>query len=135
LNCFCGAGGRLNQVGDLQGPQTLQEWFNTAAVAVPAFGTIGTLGVSNPSLIGPDFRNLDLSLSKTTRFKNDRYAIKFMLEIFNSTNTTKFGLPNGSFSSPSFGEISGYAGVGSGFNVSPPWNGARIMQMGFHFEF
>ena len=85
--------------------------------------------------MGPDFRNLDLSVSKTTTFK-ERYSLKFNWEIFNLTNTAKFGNPGNVFGDPGFGVIGGYRGIGSngGFSIAP-WYGARIMQLGLRFSF
>src|SRR5206468_4004179 len=65
-NRFSGIGGRLNLIDDLQvAEQTLQKWFNTAAVTPPPFGQTGNLG-PNP-LRGPSLYNLDMSLLKTFR--------------------------------------------------------------------
>jgi hypothetical protein len=131
LNCFCGAGSRLDQIGTLAGgPHTIQQWFNTNAVREPAFGQLGTMGVTPPGLISPDARNLDAAISKAVTFR-ERYSAMINLEIFNLTNTTKFGFPGTTYGVPGFGVISSYTGV-SGFG-SPPWYGARIMQLGVHF--
>jgi hypothetical protein len=133
LNCFCGAGSRLDPTGNLKlDNPTIERWFNTDAVVPAAFGTVGTLGPA--PLVGPDFRNLDLSVSKTTTFK-ERYALKFNWEIFNLTNTTKFGNPGTVFGDPGFGVVGGYRGIGSngGFSIAP-WYGARIMQLGLRFS-
>lgn len=132
LNCFCGAGNRVNQIGNLTaGPQTIQEWFNTAAVAQPAFGTIGTMGVTPPGLLSPDANNLDATITKSVSFR-ERYSLQLNLEIFNLTNTPKFGTPGTTLGTPGFGVISSYQGV-QGFE-SPPWYGARIMQIGARFK-
>jgi hypothetical protein len=58
-----------------------------------------------------------------------------MLEIFNATNTPKFGLSHGKSSDPTFGQICEYAGVGTGFSTCPPGKGARIGQVSLHFAF
>jgi hypothetical protein len=134
LNCFCGAGYRLNliQGGSLtSGTHTLQEWFNTSAVAGPAFGQLGNLGNTPRGLLAPDSRNLDLAIAKDVTF-SDRYNLRFNLEIFNLTNTPKFGIPGNTFGAPGFGVISDYSGT-SPF-AAPPWAGARIMQVGVHFQ-
>ncbi len=133
LNCYCGAGSRLDQIGDLTlDKPTLQRWFNTSAVIEPPFGRIGTLGLG--VLKGPDFRNLDLAVSKTTAF-SERYQIEFVWELFNATNTTKFGDPGTEFGSDEFGFIGWYRGLGGqGGSVEAPWYGARIMQFGLRFS-
>jgi hypothetical protein len=136
LNCFCPAGTRLNVLGTAQalnaGPRKLSQWFDTRLVAPPVFGQVGNMGPG--ILTGPALKNLDASISKTTRFK-ERYEVKLAWELFNFTNTAKFGNPGSSYGSSSFGVISGYRGVGTGSNVSPPWFGARIMQLGLRFAF
>jgi hypothetical protein len=135
LNCQCGAGGRVDQVlGEVvKGPQTTSEWFNPSIAANPAFGQIGTMGISPPGLTGPALRDLDISLSKTTSFK-ERYSIKLSLDAFNVTNTPQFGMPGATLGTPSYDTISSAFGNGSGSAFSPPWDLARIMQAGLTFE-
>jgi hypothetical protein len=108
---------------------------HTSVVELPAFGTVGSIGTSNPGLIRPSFKDLDLSLAKIPRFEKERYEAKVMLEIFNATNTPEFGLPDANFSDPTFGQIYEYAGVGSGFNTCSRGNGTRIGQVSLHFAF
>ena len=129
LNCFCGAGGRLNVIGELNlDNPTRTRWFNTDAVEVPDFGDVGTLGLG--TLTGPDFRNIDLSISKVTKF-GEKINLKFFWEMFNMTNTAKFGTPGRTFGSSNFGVVEGFRGIGAngGFSIAP-WYGARIMQLG-----
>lgn len=134
LNCLCPAGLRLSQIGSLKGPHTLNEWFNTSAVTAPVFGTMGNLGEDGtPGLVGPSFNNLDLSIAKNTNL-TERVAAKFTLEVFNSTNTAKFGLPGTTFGSPTFGVISTYRGATTAGGFNPAWFGARIMQLGLRLS-
>ena len=115
------------------GAQTPQQWFNPLIAVKPAFGQIGTMGISPPGLVGPSLTNLDLSLSKTFRFK-ERFAAKVSLEAFNSTNTPQFGLPGTTLGTGSYDLISSGRGNGSGSAFSPPWTLARIVQTGFRFD-
>jgi hypothetical protein len=129
LNCFCGAGSRLDPIGELNvSNPTIERWFNTEAVTPAPNGRVGLLGPA--TLVGPDFRNLDLSVSKTMQFA-ERFSLKFNWEIFNLTNTTKFGNPGTVLGDPGFGVVGGYRGIGNngGFSIAP-WYGARIMQLG-----
>jgi hypothetical protein len=115
------------------GAQTPQQWFNPLIAVKPAFGQIGTMGITPPGLVGPPLRDLDLSLSKAFAFK-ERFRAKLSLESFNTTNTHQFGLPGTTLGTGSFDTISSARGNGSGSAFSPPWNLARIMQLGFRFE-
>jgi hypothetical protein len=129
LNCFCGAGSRLNQIGELKlANPTIGRWFNTAAVEEPEFGSVGTLGLG--TVAGPDFRNIDLSISKATKF-GEKIELKLVWEMFNMTNTPKFGTPGATFGDANFGVVEGFRGIGAngGFSIAP-WYGARIMQLG-----
>ena len=59
---------RPNLVGnpnDVPGGRGPNEWFNTAAFALPAFGTDGNVGRN--TLVGPRFDTLDVSLVKNNR--------------------------------------------------------------------
>jgi hypothetical protein len=83
-------------------------------------GTVGTRGI----IRGPQFTNVDLSLSKTFPLKGERQRVQFRAEAFNAFNIVNFNNPTTlSLASPStFGEISG-AGD------------ARVMQFALRFEF
>lgn len=135
LNCQCGAGNRVKQVlsEPVKGPQTPKEWFNPLIAVNPAFGQIGTMGISPPWLTGPPLRDLDVSLSKTITFK-ERYSVKISADAFNVTNTPQFGAPNTTLGTGSYDKITSAFGNGSGSAFSPPWDLARIIQLGFRFE-
>jgi hypothetical protein len=89
---------------------------NSANVPIRA----GNLGKN--ALRGPDFWNLDLSISKDFKFY-ERYGLKFRLDMFNATNSVRLGLPNADITNTTlFGVITA---------VAP----ARTMQMGLRFTF
>ena len=83
--------------------KSLSEYFNTAAFAPQALGTIGN--TQRNSLVGPDFRHVDLSV-----FKNfpvtERVNLQFRVESFNISNTPNFYIPNNNSGSQSFGNSS-----------------------------
>ena len=80
--------------------KSLSEYFNTAAFAPQPLGTIGN--TQRNSLVGPNFRHVDLSL-----FKNfpvtERVNLQFRVESFNISNTPNFYIPNNNSGSQSFG--------------------------------
>lgn len=133
LNCFCGLGGRLNEVGNPNAaPHTLQEWFNPNAFARPAYGKIGNVG--GMILQGPATFAWNADLLKNIHLGEDR-SLKISAEAFNLTNTAQWGLPNTTFGTPGFGSITGplitgLAGAGAAAAIA-----ARLIQVGVHFYF
>jgi len=107
------------------------EWFSTASFAPAAAATFGNVGRNY--LSGPNFFNLDATLSKNIRF-TERYNMELRLEAFGATNTPQFffnstnGTPNGgtaagtTLGSSSFGHITGAVG-------------GRQLQLGLKFNF
>ncbi len=69
--------------------------INPAAFATPAPGTFGDL--SRNALIGPKFRQFDLTVNKRFRL-TERANIQFRTEIFNLFNTTNFANPSATLS-------------------------------------
>jgi hypothetical protein len=88
----------------------LNGYFDPAAFApLPVIGDgtgFGNCGVS--TTWGLDQKNLDFGIEKTFPIK-ERASIQFRSELFNLTNTPKFGLPVNDQSVPSFGVISSTA--------------------------
>ena len=66
-------------------------FFNPNAFLAPAYGTVGNLG--RDTLTGPGYRNLDLSLSKTTEIA-EAVRLQFRAEFFNILNHTNLQTPN-----------------------------------------
>ena len=125
-------GGRANLIGDPNaGIKSHDHWFNTAAFATPAFGTIGQYCCNR--LLGPADPRLDLSIRKST---NVRENLRLIIagEFFNFTNTLQFGPPDGNMRSPTFGRTLGPAGLGAGI-VRAPQLSSRIVQLGARIEF
>jgi hypothetical protein len=80
----------------------IQEWFNTKAFAVNAIGTIGT-GRRN-QLRGPGNWNVDYALFKNFAI-TERMKVQLRGEFFNFFNHTNLGQPDGTVTSPTFGQI------------------------------
>jgi hypothetical protein len=89
-----------------------------------AFQSSGTVfgNLGRNTVIGPDQRRLDLSVSKMTRLTNAR-SVEFRLEAYNVTNTPTFRNPNRDISSSSFGQITRTRG------------GPRVIQLGLKLRF
>ena len=85
-------------------------WFNTAAFSTAPQFTLGN--ASRNPVRGPGYRNLDLALIRRVPLPAGN-ALELRVEVFNVTNTTPFGAPNGSFGSAAFGTITTAAIRGS----------------------
>ena len=95
--------------------QTINNWFNPAAFAVPAPGTWGTLGRNVGR--GPGYYEIDTALEKETPV-TERLALKFRAEAFNVLNHPIYADPSSDISSSSFGVITsplntGATGIGT----------------------
>ena len=96
----------VNNRADITRPvnyvKSLHEWFDTSSFAHPpvlnangqasTFTRIGTLGRNQ--LVGPAYRDLDLSLFKNFPI-TERVIGEFRAEAYNVTNTPQFTNPNG----------------------------------------
>jgi hypothetical protein len=113
--------GLPNQVGDPDGPKTVDQWFNTAAFTAVPSGIFGN--ELRNRVRGPGFQTFDMTIQRAIRF-NTRYAVTLRWDVFNLFNTTNFGLPNRNISdAATFGTISSLSGD------------ARIMQLAVRFTF
>jgi len=98
-----GANDRPNVVGDPhRSHQTPDLWFNTAAFALPPYGSFGNSGRN--ILDGPSFQTINFSLVKNTILR-EGIALQFRAESFNLLNRPNFGLPDIFVESPTFGHI------------------------------
>src|SRR5437899_1898906 len=106
-NTGVSGGQRPNLTGTLALPKsqrTVDLWFNTAALAGPAQYTFGNLGRN--VFVGPGAVNFDFGAFKNFLL-NERHRIQFRAELFNIFNHVNLGQPGASFSTSSFGKISG----------------------------
>ena len=115
---------RANCVGDPVPDgfdQTIDQWFDTSAFAVPAPLTYGNCGYN--SVRGPGFKNMNLSLFRTFPWSANQ-RLEFRLEAFNVFNWVNYGFPASNVSNPTtFGRITSSLGD------------PREMQMAIKFYF
>ncbi|MFN7935714.1 MAG: carboxypeptidase regulatory-like domain-containing protein [Bryobacteraceae bacterium] len=86
-----------------------QQWFNTAAFALPSGFNYGTAGKN--ILRGPSSHNEDLSLFKNFQLAGEALRLQFRADMFNAFNATRLANPNTTHGIAQFGQISG-AGAG-----------------------
>jgi hypothetical protein len=83
--------GLPNVIGDTSGPETVAQWFNTAAFQAVPSGTFGN--EQRNRLTGPGFKNVDLTFQRQIRLSSGA-GVVLRWDIFNLFNTVNFGLPN-----------------------------------------
>jgi hypothetical protein len=71
--------------------QKVTQFFSPSAFSAPGFGTVGNLG--RDTLTGPAYKDLDLSLTKTTRI-SERVRAQFRAEFFNVLNHSNLLTPS-----------------------------------------
>ena len=105
--------------GRSRGQEVLQ-YFNTAAFAINAPGTYGSVGRN--TLIGPGTANVDFSVFKKFRMPFEHHSLEFRGEFFNLLNRVNLGSPTTNRSSGAFGRITSA-------------NDPRIVQFGLRYTF
>ncbi|MGI8782861.1 MAG: hypothetical protein ACR2L2_04315 [Acidobacteriota bacterium] len=103
------AGERPNRIGPAAldpARRSIDGWFDTADFALPPAYSFGDSGRN--ILIGPGYRNWDLSIVKRTRFPGGK-LLEFRAELFNALNDVNFDDPNPVFGTSLFGKIFGAA--------------------------
>jgi hypothetical protein len=105
---------------------TPNQWFNPNAFSLEAVGTFGNVGKN--VLLGPDFRDLDVSLLKATAI-GEKVKLEFRVEAFNLLNRPNFSLPS-SFNVFSGASINPSAGV-----ILSTANTSRQIQFGLKTVF
>ena len=81
---------------------TPQEWFNTAAFAIPPRGNFGNAGRN--IVEGPGYQTVNFSVVKNTAIA-ERLNMQLRTEFFNLLNHNNFNLPDNFVGSPTFGQI------------------------------
>jgi len=86
-------------------------------------------------MIGPGFKNFDISLHKTTQI-SEHHAIQFRAEFFNAFNNVNFGNPNSTFTDlftdPKTGKTTFTNDVGK---ISGTANNSREIQFALKYIF
>ncbi len=115
-----GIGRRADYVGgEVEGPRTEAQWFNTAAFVNPPEDRRGNATVGQ--VVGPEFYQWDLSFRKNFRF-GGHFRVSPQFDVFNLFNRVNFANPNTSVNSGAYGTIN---------SANPP----RQMQLGIRFDF
>ena len=107
-NCVCGNNRSApNIVGSTAAAsQSLSQWFNTAAFAIPAQYTIGNAG--RGIITGPHIFNTDLNAGKRFALPwREGMNIEFRAEFFNVFNHPQFNNPDVALGDANFGKITG----------------------------
>jgi len=97
-----GAATRPNRIGDVEGPKTVGEWFNTAAFAPPPFGFFGNSGTG--LIRGPGEQTWNVALFKNFPV-NERMKLEFRAEAFNVLNHPNFSGVSVNYGAGDFGQI------------------------------
>lgn len=102
-NLGFGNNDRPNVTGDTSATSaTANQWFNTAAFSLPAFGTFGDSGRN--TLDGPGYQNGNVALIKRIPFGQEG-RLELRAEAFNVLDRVNYDLPDAFFGSPTFGRI------------------------------
>ena len=100
---------RANIVGNpnaVPGGRSVAEFFNTAAFAANPPYTYGN--EQRNSIIGPNYRDIDCSLSKEAslfKVKDQPVNLQFRWDVFNTFNRPNFGFPGNVLGTPTFGKL------------------------------
>ncbi len=90
--------------------QTINNWFNPAAFAIPAPGTRGNLGRNVAR--GPGWYDIDTALQKGFAL-TERFHLEFRAEGFNLLNHPAYANPEGNISAGGFGIITNVLNTGA----------------------
>jgi hypothetical protein len=107
--------------------QTINNWINLAAFALPANGAFGNGGRN--LVRGPGLWQADIGLNKTFPII-ERLALSFRAEAFNVFNRAQFGSPSGDLSSSNFGRITTTVNDGATGSGTP-----RQLQLALRLDF
>jgi hypothetical protein len=89
----------VNPYGDRN---SLTNYLNPAAFALPDLGTVGNMRPNN--IQGPGYWGLDVALSRTFQFR-ESHRLEARFEAFNLTNSLRRGNPDTTLGAGSFGRI------------------------------
>jgi len=103
-----GSVGRLDEFPNLVGdpnaisPRTANEWFNTAAYQMPAYGTVGN--ANRHALFSDPLVNRNSAFTKKWSFGEAR-SVEFRAEFFNLLNQSTFAPPQSLTNDANFGVV------------------------------
>ncbi len=119
-----GLASRPDRAGDIKGPETVQQWFNTGAFSQPEWGFFGNAGRN--LVRGPNLRRWDFSLMKNFALPfGEASRLQFRMEAFNFLNRANFA-----------GISTNLQPTGTGnFGQVTSARAARIWQAGLKLEF
>jgi hypothetical protein len=88
------------------GPKTTAQYFNTSCFAALTLAQTGERpgNAGRNTVRGPGFQRTDLSIFKNIDFAS-HHRVQVRIEGFNIWNQARFGQPNGTFGSATFGQI------------------------------
>lgn len=88
------------------GPKTTAQYFNTSCFAALTLAQTGERpgNAGRNTVRGPGFQRTDLSIFKNFDFAS-HHRVQVRIEGFNIWNQARFGQPNGTFGSATFGQI------------------------------
>jgi Carboxypeptidase regulatory-like domain len=115
------------------------EWFNPLAFVNPPDYSFGNVPRCYSPLRGPAQVNFDMSVFKTTHFR-DRAALELRIEAYNALNRTNLQNPNTTFTAgppanPADPYAEGGTNTNSNFGVVTGANTARTVQLGAKITF
>jgi hypothetical protein len=112
-------------------PAPCVSYLNPAAVATPAIGTYGNMGVS--TIRGPNFWEWDQAVTREFPLR-ESVRMEFRAEAFNVTNSVRLGIPNATVSG-TYGQITSdqpTTGASTGISTG---TGGRIVQFAVKLVF
>jgi hypothetical protein len=109
--------------------QTVKQWIDPRAFAVPAPGAYGNLG--SATVLGPGALNINMALVRAFAIQEKR-RLEIRAEMFNAINTVNLAAPNLTQNTSTFGQITSTA-TGSGLGGSP--GDPRIFQIAMKYVF
>jgi hypothetical protein len=109
--------------------QSVKQWINPLAFALPAPGTYGNLG--SATVLGPGALNINMALVRAFSVR-EKQRLEARVEMFNAINTVNLAAPNLMQSTSTFGQITSTA-TSSGLGGSP--GDPRIFQVAMKYVF
>ena len=112
--------------------QSISNFLNPGAFAVPALGNFGTC--PRNAVNGPSFNSVNLSLQKSFHL-TERATFKLLGVATNAFNHPLFRNENTNISSGSFGQITSVLGSGTSNRDTLGAAGSRLIQIGARIDF